>query len=301
MAKRPIVSNKVVERSIGTRMYKRELEKYNICTQASVSFQTLPPFYEIEAVTFDPETRAAAITFLVSKVKGMATYPVAVTPKLRNYMHDYNETVERELRAITLTNEVLENLTRHHDELIARFAIDIVGTIKNADIYPSWFVEEIATGDLNFEVEKAYKGIEFFKRALKEGEKDLCAQIEAQSDFIGRAEAAKRENERVIFESGELCGNMLQNPGAYFKFPLFAKMRARKKIEALQLQIDSLKSALVDLSKKISEAEEKKQKLRQDMQELLWSYEEAIEKENAKIEKARARYQRIMNSIIPLA
>ena len=300
MAKRPIVSDKAVMRVVEERKYKREIEKYNICTQADISFRTLPPFYEIEAVTFDPETRAAAITFLVSKVKGMAAYPVAVTPKLRNYMHDYNETVERELRAITLTNEVLENLPRHHDELIARFAIDIVGTIKNADVYPSWFVEEIATSDLNFEVEKAYKGIEFFKRVLKEGEKDLCVQIQDQDAFLQKAEAAKRKNELAVLESEALCENMLQTPRNFFKFPLFAKSRARKKVNALLLQTDRLKSALADLSKKICQAEDKKQKLHQDMQELLSSHEEAIEKERAKIEKARARYQRIINSIIPL-
>lgn len=127
-----------------------------------VSEKSILPQYSLIGVDFDSNTRNARI--LIVQRREYRTIERYVT---RNYsripIYSSWKVKEKTIKkSLKLTNKVLENLENNEDELIRLLANDIVLSLNNKDLYPSWFVIKSLQSDLKRDYQKMAEEKEAF-------------------------------------------------------------------------------------------------------------------------------------------
>ena len=120
---------------------KREKDKeiaYYTSVDASENYS-----YRLSSVDFNTHSRVAHIVF--TETKFYRTIDRYVT---RNYVKYpvYSEIKQKSKdikKTLKLTNDVLENLNNNSDNLIRRFATEIIEALNDDDLMPSWFYLEL--------------------------------------------------------------------------------------------------------------------------------------------------------------
>lgn len=104
--------------------------------------KSLEPIYQLNVLDLNRVSRVAKLEFIERKY--YRTIDRYVT---RNYVKYpvYSEWKMKEKsikKTIKLTNQTLENLNLNDDELVAKFAEDIVIKLDMPELYPSWFIKK---------------------------------------------------------------------------------------------------------------------------------------------------------------
>ncbi len=147
------------------------------------NIKELPPKYAVQSVEFNPETRITRIEFLQSQqyrtieryiTQNYVKYPVFSEWKIRN------KTIKK---SIKLTNSLLETLNIHEDELIRLFAEEIILSLNNEELMPSWFIKNYLIREKNELLQKNSITFNNFKMT-KENEISNCNKSIEEHDLI---------------------------------------------------------------------------------------------------------------------
>ena len=98
--------------------------------------------YSLESVDFNISSRMAKIVFdCTTRYRTVERY---VTQNYQRYpvYSDWKTKSKAISRSIKLTNDALENLNEHGDPLIREFSGEIVKSLKNEDLIPSWLMRK---------------------------------------------------------------------------------------------------------------------------------------------------------------
>lgn len=120
--------------------YRKQQELNRLISVQSNLTKNFAPTYELLSVNFDKETRITRI--VIEQTQRYRTIERYVT---RNYekfpiYSDIKQRTKKINKTIKLTNLTLESLNYNDDELISKFAIEIINALNDENLYPSWFI-----------------------------------------------------------------------------------------------------------------------------------------------------------------
>lgn len=202
-------------------------------------------------------------------------------------------------KSIKLTNATLESLNTNSDALIKQFAWDIVASLNDASLYPSWFVKsgleqkyqttlayieaEIKSCKTSYE-DKVLTYKAYIDRNNGEKSKELF-KLETETKYFNKLKSklnkisnAKKSIVKTIFSL--FIYNILTSQKRKSKFQAKCD-RQQKVIDALNAHIDSLDKTIVGIENKISivksERDDKIAQLEQKKKEAYDTYTEKLQ------------------------
>lgn len=140
MGRRSIISISAVNRIISSsRANKKRRENEELIASNSCKQKELDPEYEVHNVSFNEQSRVAKIEFI--KVVRYRTIDRYVQQNYERYPIYSNWKIRHSFinKSVKLTNEALEELNDHDDDLIREFAFEIITRLKNTELIPSWY------------------------------------------------------------------------------------------------------------------------------------------------------------------
>jgi len=154
--------------------------------------------YSLSSVDYNPTTRAAKITFECTK-----QYRTVERYVTRNYekhpvYSDWKYKTTYIKKNIKLTNENLEALNRHEDDLISDFAAEIIALLENDDMIPSWLRKEWLRRQWKDEVAKLDDKKNQKKREHAQAVSQANNEIEALKGAVKKAEKKARRPRKKL-------------------------------------------------------------------------------------------------------
>lgn len=141
---RSFISMTAINRLISaSNRRKRENERQMLIDSQNRNEKELGPNYELSKVDFNINNRITKIEILQTQqyrttekyvTQDYVRYPIYSNWKLRSKIIK---------KSIKLTNKELELLDKNEDDLIRKFAKDIILKIDNPELLPSWFMKEV--------------------------------------------------------------------------------------------------------------------------------------------------------------
>lgn len=141
--RRSLISMTTINRLISTsNRIKREESNNQLIQAQGGNAKELDPEYFLDKVEFDPATRNAKIE--ISQVQKYRTVVRYVT---QNYVKHpiFSEWKTRNKiikKSIKLTNKELESLNYNGDFLIKKFSGQIILSLNDEELFPSWFIND---------------------------------------------------------------------------------------------------------------------------------------------------------------
>lgn len=128
---------------------EREENKLRLIAAQGGDEREFEPTYSLLKVDFNQETRNTKIEFCEQKkyrtieryiTKNYVRYPIFSEWKIKTKIIK---------KSVKLTNKELEILNNHPDNLIRKFSIDIIISLKNNALFPSWLLKKISKTEFN--------------------------------------------------------------------------------------------------------------------------------------------------------
>ena len=168
------------------RASSKDRERIDLIRSQQNIEKELQPKYTLKDVSFNNETRVAKVTIDITKkyrtiekyiTRNYTRYPIYSEWKTRN---------KRIFKIIKLTNKDLEELNNSKDELISLLSEDIILSIGDNSLIPSWLHKK------------------WLKQEYSEQVKILDAQIhELKKDFAAFVSKNKKNIDNIDKEIGE--------------------------------------------------------------------------------------------------
>lgn len=172
-----------------------------IDSQRNISISR-PPEYTLAAFDFNPHSRVSHLG--IQESKDYRTIQKYVTQNGVRYpiYGDWKTKTKTIKKTVKLTNETLEGLNSHEDELIRLFRYDIVANLENEELCPSWFIIDALRMDRDTELASLEKETEAKVSSLNEKIREknraifgIKNEIKSESVALSRF-AKKQENVR---------------------------------------------------------------------------------------------------------
>lgn len=243
--------------------YRKQQERDKLIASQVGLATKFAPTYELVSVEFNKESRVTRI--VIEQTQRYRTIERYVTQNYEKYpiYSDVKQRTKIITKTIKLTNDALESLDRHDDELISEFAIEIVNAINDENLYPSWFVIWSLRNDCRGKVkELRAKNEEFRQRNIGEIAK-INDQIKMRKEDIA--------------EQDDILAKLMKR-----------RDKLKDKILFIDEHVKSLPKAILTLGIYAYLVSDNRKKR---IESKLAEREETIERENAKKEEMQAALQ----------
>ena len=153
MGRRSLISASAVQQMFSTyRRQKKEAERYALIEKHQSYEKEKPVKIILQNVDFDLITRVTKLEFV--QIQEYRTIQKYITQNYVKYPIYSEWKIKRKTinKTLKLTNSELEFLNAHKDELVRRFAEEIIVRINNEDLYPSWFVKSFLQKEYNLKL-----------------------------------------------------------------------------------------------------------------------------------------------------
>ena len=196
---RSFISMTAIERLVSaSNRRKREKEREMLINSQSGNEKELLPHYDLSRVDFNINSRITKIEILKTQqyrtidryvTQNYVKYPIYSDWKLRSKMIK---------KSIKLTNKELECLDRNKDDLIRKFAKEIILAINNPDLLPSWFMMEVYLEEYREIIEELNSQFKAFsdERSLQINKCNLLIK-QNESDLVTIKETLSRSNKKL--------------------------------------------------------------------------------------------------------
>lgn len=176
------------------RANNARIERENLINQSASTEKELPIQYELESVDFEPNTRLATIQ--IKSTKKYRTIDRYVTQNYVRYpVYSFWKTKTSHItKKIKLTNQNLENLNAHSDELIRQFADEIILSLHDDTLIPSWLVRKIVDNEY-------FESLGNYNKQIGELNKTFERRVEADniaiSEFTPQLQALAKQRDKL--------------------------------------------------------------------------------------------------------
>ena len=169
-------------------------EREYLINQSQSTAKELPIRYSLESVIFDAETRIANI-----KIKSTKQYRTIERYVTQDYVRypvysSWKTKIAYINKKIKLSNSALESLNTHSDELIKQFAAEIILSLNDPTLIPSWLTRLI--------IENEYSSsLDDYNKQIRDLENDfahrVCVDNEAISSLNSTLLTLRNNRERL--------------------------------------------------------------------------------------------------------
>jgi len=158
--------------------------------------------YSLSSVDLNPTTRAAKITFECTKQYRTIERYVTSNYEKHPVYSDWKYKTTYIKKSVKLTNEALEALNQHEDDLVRDFAAEIIVFLGNEDLIPSWLRKEWLRKQWQNEVAKlnAEKGriTQEHTQAVAQANNEIKAIQDALKKTEKKAQKRRNRLDRII-------------------------------------------------------------------------------------------------------
>lgn len=275
--------------------------KQLINNQKNISISR-PPEYALTTFEFNPHSRVCHLE--IQETKEYRTIERYVTQNRVRYpiygdWKSRNKTIKK---TIKLTNETLEGLNSHEDQLIREFRYDIIEKLENEDLCPSWFIIDALRMDRDLElsilkkettaqttsqnekIAEKNKAISGIQDEIKDESRVLLHLVKKQESIRRRGTSARNMNHYALFVvltlgihalfHNEHRAKKLENKLAVMAEKVHAQ---RIIIEKYQSAAEELKEEIKELEADQIELKKKSAKLQEDILSSFAQKEEQVE------------------------
>lgn len=233
--------------------------------------RTEPYLKSVKILDYNESTRNAKIEFVIA-----TPYKKVISYKQVNYQRyptkvEWRERTKKSIASLRLTNDVLENLEFHKNELISKNAKSVVDEIVhyNSSLAPSWYQKQKAKEKYNESIKNEKCTLEgemvHFKMSMDSLNAKYKKYVKKLNKIDGKISLAKSKNQNTIkIEKLEEKRNVIVNKiPEYFaektkieKSTQDAKERYDKKVEELKENMEHIVADIVPLNTEIVDSED---------------------------------------------
>lgn len=207
MGRRPslitAINRAINQAEVAERRRQREAN-VNYAIKQSSGPKEMAPTFQITSFDFNEDTRACKIEFLqTTKYRKIERY---VT---QNYVRhpiysDWKTKTKVVKKSVKLTDENLELLENYDDELISEFATEIVDRINNDEFYPSWYLKDLITFDINNRIAEFTEKRSSNKKLSQEYLRNLDNDIKKCQNYIDLINSKSKKNKKLEEKSKKI-------------------------------------------------------------------------------------------------
>lgn len=253
-----------INRIAGMMRHAEQIQQRNALINSQVGIEKdKPTEYKLNSVNFNPDTRNTRIEIVQTQY--YRTIDKYVTRNYQKYpIYSQWKTRSKIItKSIKLTNLEIESLNKHSDQIIRKFAEQIVIGLKNDDLIPSWFI--IKNLRLNLK-----EKLNAYDKEMIEYKNKANASISKCNDYIvERTEYIEISNKQIESLQKKLnrqigiinrINNSNRNILKYlFSFGIYAylisakrKMNVTQKINSYSAEINQKMSYISEMQSDIS-------------------------------------------------
>lgn len=283
---------------------KRERErKQLINSQIGISKEQEPRYY-IENFDFNKESRVSHIEFLeTQKYRKIEKYVTQNGQRYPIYSGWLTKT-KKIKKTIKLTNETLENLNYHEDDLIARFSYEIVANIGDEEYYPSWFIIETLRDeeeeDISFESKPYDEKIQQGRNSIKKQEIKIEDEQSKKDEILLKLKTS--EHRKIKLQNAILKAKDRNNIIilSIITLGIWAMMHSLKRVERLERKAKHLEEIIFDYKNAIVLCDNKLKMINREIDDIKEKIKEDTERKNDVISNIKREYEEKYLLVEPL-
>lgn len=263
------------------------------------------PIYILKSIDFNMASRVARLEFVWRQYyKTIARY---VTQNYIRYpIYSDWKTKEKIIKkTIKLTNQVLENLDKNEDDLIASFAEEIIVKIEISDLYPSWLLKKYLRIEYENNLKELRSKLEYENDILKNL---ICEKRQKISDLQLIVDKKRKKLETVKKKRNRLKSKIEKieklKPNFFcslITLGIYSYMKSSTRKNKILKKIGKAEGKLTQANEELNEWE----KGVQTNKDFVVKYNEEISKNNeeffAKEKKRKISLDNDLSKIIPLS
>ena len=238
-------------------------EKYNneLIKAQGGNIKERPPKYNLTKVDFNITSRIARIEILQSQqyrtiqkyiTQNYERYPIYSEWKIKE------KTIKKTLK---LTNSELEVLNSHDDDLIKMFAEEIIISLDNEELFPSWFIKIFLKRELDADLQTLKEELDSY--VVNQNNKITTQQshienynneIFATNKILQKKKKKKARIESILTKISNAKHNMLKS---IMTLGIYNYLICNKRKSKMELKLSVCDKHITELNKNITENENK--------------------------------------------
>ena len=244
------------------RQVQRERERQELL-RISGGEKEGPTTVEIDDIVFDATTRIAKIVFI--ETKNYRTVDRYVTQNYVRYpiLSGWKKKSKKINKTVKLTNLNLEYLNVHSDPYISNYAFDIISKLNNEEMYPRWYLLEVAELDKNSKIEQIEKNCKdnttkynLSKNKIEEQTRKLNVLLAPVESKLSELTKSKNSREKYLLNATSKKVPLILTVLSVGVFNLFKSAK-----------IKLFKNSIIKIQNKILELQQKRDSYLQKIEE----------------------------------
>ncbi len=309
MGKKVLISATKIKKAISAsnRLIKEKNNDLLIKAQSGKE-KIKKPQYALDNVDFDLESRVTRINFIQKQeyrtieryiTKNYVKYPIYSNWKIHE---------KKIKKVIKLTNSTLESLNKNEDYLIRTFANEILETIGNPEIFPSWYLKEYLQTEHIKQIKSLTDKLLTYENEQLNTIKKLQQQIKLSEDKLFSSKIImnfKKKKSKKRKKKLEKLKNKQNNFfKTFFTLGLYKCYISKRNVARIEKNIKKLNNYIEELNKNIIENEilvkqdkESIQNIEQDLDDKKRNFEVLKQLEEEKYAFKISKVQPLENSL----
>lgn len=283
---------------------KKEQYYDNILKEQGGSEKEKPPFYRIEKVDFNSSSRVTHVEILQSQQ--YRTIQKYITRNYEKYpiFSDWKTKEKIIKKTIKLTNAELESLNNNEDDLIKQFAEDIIISLDNEDLFPSWFIKSFLKKQANENLKILNSSLKEFSNNKNQEIFSLNTEIDCLKKEIDNYNIClskfQKKKDKKIAKIARIENSKSNGFKIIFSFGLFYYFSSQKRKEKIKSSLLNIEREICVLNQKILENEENIDKNDILIKNCVFSIREKEKEIQIKKQNVKKEYNKNVSEIVPL-
>lgn len=257
MPRRTFISKTAINRLIAaSNRYQKEMYNRSVIESQGGNEKERPPRYSLNSIDFNSSTRVTRIEIL--QTQEYRTIQRYITQNYTKYpvFSEWKTKQKIIKKTLKLTNLELEHLNLNEDNLIRRFADEIVIGLNNEELYPSWFIKSYLNKELDENIKNLEEELMLFnkeKRKNIENCKKIIDDNNLELELLGKLlikTTRKLNKKQMKLEKISLAKSSIYK--TIFTLGIYSYLISSKRKEKLHSKVVMIEGNIKDINFKIS-------------------------------------------------
>ena len=257
MDRKSIISMSEIKR-IFSASDRIKIERYNDnLNNLQENYKKRPCQYNLNKIDFNVNSRVAHIEILQSQE--YRTIQKYITRNYNKYpiYSDWKIKEKKIKKKLKLTNSTLELLNNNNDNLIKMFAEEIIISLNNEELFPSWFIKIYLKKIMDYDLQNIKSEINLFTDSQNNKIDAEQARINKFKDQITEYQKTQKKQEikknKISLKLVKLLNAKTNILKSIMTLGIFNYLISNKRTNKISLKLSTCNKFLTELSEKIAD------------------------------------------------